>query len=147
SITVERAHEIISEHYNWTKGTRYEIRLMLLEEYQEIALFELHEAKHFGIFKPNSAVGRPVAVLVRDEGISKMRLVAAPMEMLSEFETLWSRAEVLEKPDATADGSGKSGANPRTAQVVLDDFLLAYYIRRMPNDGSYKGISNLSDWV
>lgn len=30
---------------------------------------------------------------------------------------------------------------------MIDDFVLAYYIRRMPSDGHYKAISYLLDWV
>jgi hypothetical protein len=147
-VTAEEAYNILSEHFSWTVSSNYEMRLMLLENYQQLPLFELNEAKHFGIFKPSRAVGRPVAVLVRDEGISKMRLVAAPEAMLSEFEMLWSRAEqVNAPPDLSSSNTHVAGPVPRASDVVINDFILAYFIRRMPNDGDYKGISTLSGWI
>jgi hypothetical protein len=142
-LPAEKVYEVIADHYCATKNSKYEVRLMMLDQYRSVPLLELAEAKHFGIFKPPADVGLPIAVVARDDGISKLRVTTAPDAMLREFEALWCRAEKLQL-DAQ---SNTQSQDLRRHGDVIDDFLMAYFVRRMPRDGHYRGISHFSKWL
>lgn len=130
-------HEIrrqIYSHYDdmLAHADTYEMRITTLDEYRKTDLIQLADAKHLGIFVPRE--GNAVAFLVRDETVAHFRLSDASEAMREEFHRLWQHAESIRNLDS------------EVAANVINDYLLAYFVGRMPRNGHYRSVSRLSEW-
>jgi hypothetical protein len=160
SIPPAEIRRIIFEHFAITcaLGSKYEMKITTADEYRKSHLSELEE-RHFGIFVPGS--GRAIAIFVKNNEISNFRLTEASRPMCSEFATLWSQFETLPYADIAGAPSGSASntiPGPGTARLsiretkegradlIINDYLMAYFIGRVPRDGEYRGISFLRHW-
>jgi hypothetical protein len=143
-LSADRIHQILEDHIQSAIGSKYEMRLLMLDDYPRAGLLELSEAKHFGIFFPQEH--QAIALIARDDGISRLRLVTAHDEMRNEFDAIWLNAEsVTATPQDAETNAGARGQ--RSSDIILDDYLMAYFISRPVGDIDYHGISYMSSWL
>jgi hypothetical protein len=130
---VAQIAEIISKHYENAKASngKYEIRITNTEEYSHSPIFTLSGAQHFGIFAPTGKT--PLVFKVEDDQFSRFTVDVASDTMIHEFEKLWDTdLQSLQGPDG-----GK----------IMRDYLLAYTMKRLPQDALYRAVSEPESWM
>lgn len=133
---------VVHEHFTKARESkgRYSIKITTKEEYQHRRhIPELTDSMNFGIFIPDQ--GAAIAFLVIDEQLSNFRITAAPSEMLLGYEDLWREFDDLKEAPI------RDGQTMTVGEGILQDYLLAYRIRRMPHGTLYRGLSLAWSWL
>ena len=140
TLSPKRVHDILREHFQDARKSngQYEMKVTSSDEYHHLpAIPELSGAEHFGIWAPESLT--PIAVFAIDANLSNFRIAPASPEVINGFRTLWDHLD-----DLSERFFGESGVP--IGEVILQDYLLAYRVKRLGHAAYYRGVSKMALW-
>ena len=140
SLDPKRVHDILREHFKQARESNgnYEMKITSDDEYRHMpAIPELSGAVHFGIWAPHDLP--PIAVFAIDANLSNFRIAPATQEMINGFRTMWARLDDL-------SGRLLGESKVPVGEAILQDYLLAYRVKRLGHGARYRGVSKMAVW-
>jgi len=141
-MSPKRVHDILREHFEQVRKSngQYEMKVTSDDEYRHLpAIPELSSAVHFGIWAPEDR--QPIAVFAIDANLSNFRIAPASPEMINGFRTLWWHLDDLSEERFLGEAS-----KVPIGEAILQDYLLAYRVKRLGHGAHYRGVSKMAMW-